>query len=72
MRNPSTAKPHLRCATMNAGQSTALLQAAPHCEERGMAVRQFTAGLGLRAVKGLAGYDQDDELGPGAAPGLFG
>jgi thymidine kinase len=38
---------------MNAGKSTALLQAAHNYEERGMKVRLFTAGLDLRAGKGV-------------------
>ena len=33
----------LRYAAMNAGKSTALLQVAHNYEERGMAVRLFTA-----------------------------
>jgi len=47
------AKLHFRYAAMNAGKSTALLQAAHNYEERGMAVRLFTAahhdrgGLGV-------------------------
>ena len=47
------AKLHFRYAAMNAGKSTALLQAAHNYEERGMAVRLFTAGLDTRAGKGV-------------------
>lgn len=47
------AKLHFRYAAMNAGKSTALLQAAHNYEERGMRVRLFTAGLDLRAGKGV-------------------
>ena len=47
------AKLHFRYAAMNAGKSTALLQAAHNYEERGMKVRLFTAGLDLRAGKGV-------------------
>ena len=46
------AKLHFRYAAMNAGKSTALLQAAHNYEERGMAVRLFTAALDKRAGKG--------------------
>ncbi|MEP7101726.1 MAG: thymidine kinase, partial [Burkholderiales bacterium] len=47
------AKLHFRYAAMNAGKSTALLQAAHNYEERGMAVRLFTAALDVRAGKGV-------------------
>ena len=38
---------------MNAGKSTALLQAAHNYEERGMAVRLFTTALDDRDGNGL-------------------
>jgi thymidine kinase len=38
---------------MNAGKSTALLQAAHNYEERGMKVRLFTAALDARAGRGV-------------------
>jgi thymidine kinase len=47
------AKLHFRYAAMNAGKSTALLQVAHNYEERGMAVRLFTAALDTRAGKGV-------------------
>lgn len=47
------AKLHFRYAAMNAGKSTALLQVAHNYEERGMAVRLFTAALDDRAGKGV-------------------
>lgn len=47
------AKLHFRYAAMNAGKSTALLQAAHNYEERGMTVRLFTAALDMRAGKGV-------------------
>lgn len=47
------AKLHFRYAAMNAGKSTALLQAAHNYEERGMTVRLFTAALDVRAGKGV-------------------
>ena len=47
------AKLHFRYAAMNAGKSTALLQAAHNYEERGMRVRLFTAALDVRAGKGV-------------------
>jgi thymidine kinase len=47
------AKLYFRYAAMNAGKSTALLQVAHNYEERGMKVRLFTAGLDLRAGKGV-------------------
>jgi len=47
------AKLYFRYAAMNAGKSTALLQAAHNYEERGMTVRLFTAALDDRAGKGV-------------------
>jgi thymidine kinase len=47
------AKLHFRYAAMNAGKSTALLQAAHNYEERGMTARLFTAALDDRAGKGV-------------------
>jgi thymidine kinase len=47
------AKMHFRYAAMNAGKSTALLQAAHNYEERGMTVRLFTAALDDRSGKGV-------------------
>lgn len=47
------AKLYFRYAAMNAGKSTALLQAAYNYEERGMAVRLFTAALDDRSGKGV-------------------
>ena len=47
------AKLHFRYAAMNAGKSTALLQAAHNYEERGMAVRLFTTALDDRDGKGV-------------------
>jgi thymidine kinase len=47
------AKLYFRYAAMNAGKSTALLQAAHNYEERGMKVRLFTANLDDRAGRGL-------------------
>jgi len=47
------AKLYFRYAAMNAGKSTALLQAAHNYEERGMTVRLFTAALDDRDGKGL-------------------
>lgn len=46
-------KLYFRYAAMNAGKSTALLQAAYNYEERGMAVRLFTAALDRRSGIGL-------------------
>lgn len=45
----------LRYAAMNAGKSTQLLQVAHNYDERGMAVRLFTAGLDDRAGVGCIG-----------------
>ncbi|HZT54965.1 MAG TPA: thymidine kinase [Burkholderiaceae bacterium] len=47
------AKLHFRYAAMNAGKSTALLQAAHNYEERGMRVRLFTAALDDRDGRGV-------------------
>lgn len=47
------AKLFFRYAAMNAGKSTALLQVAHNYEERGMAVRLFTAAVDTRAGKGV-------------------
>ena len=44
-----------RYAAMNAGKSTALLQVAHNYEERGMAVRLFTAAHDDRAGAGIIG-----------------
>ena len=49
------AKLYFRYAAMNAGKSTALLQAAHNYEERGMQVRLFTAALDDRAGAGTIG-----------------
>ena len=46
-------KLYFRYAAMNAGKSTNLLQAAYNYEERGMAVRLFTAALDNRSGVGL-------------------
>ena len=60
------AKLHFRYAAMNAGKSTALLQAAHNYEERGMTVRLFTAALDVRAGKGVIasrlGVSRDAEV----------
>jgi len=48
-------KLYFRYAAMNAGKSTALLQAAYNYEERGMRVRLFTAAHDDRAGVGLIG-----------------
>jgi thymidine kinase len=47
------AKLYFRYAAMNAGKSTALLQAAHNYEERGMKVRLFTAALDDRGGAGV-------------------
>jgi thymidine kinase len=47
------AKLYFRYAAMNAGKSTALLQAAHNYEERGMQVRLFTAALDDRGGAGV-------------------
>ena len=46
-------KLYFRYAAMNAGKSTALLQAAYNYEERGMTVRLFTAAHDDRAGAGV-------------------
>ena len=48
-------KLYFRYAAMNAGKSTALLQAAHNYEERGMRVRMFTAAHDQRAGYGVIG-----------------
>jgi thymidine kinase len=48
-------KLYFRYAAMNAGKSTALLQAAYNYEERGMHVRMFTAAHDDRTGLGLIG-----------------
>lgn len=48
-------KLYFRYAAMNAGKSTALLQAAHNYEERGMRVRLFTAAHDDRAGGGIIG-----------------
>jgi thymidine kinase len=48
-------KLYFRYAAMNAGKSTALLQAAHNYEERGMKVRLFTAAHDDRAGVGVIG-----------------
>jgi thymidine kinase len=48
-------KLYFRYAAMNAGKSTALLQAAHNYEERGMKVRLFTAAHDDRAGNGIIG-----------------
>jgi thymidine kinase len=47
------AKLYFRYAAMNAGKSTALLQAAHNYEERGLTVRVFTAALDDRGGAGV-------------------
>ena len=49
------AKLYFRYAAMNAGKSTALLQAAHNYEERGMCVALFTAALDERGGAGVIG-----------------
>lgn len=49
------AKLYFRYAAMNAGKSTALLQAAHNYEERGLQVRLFTAALDDRGGPGVIG-----------------
>jgi thymidine kinase len=63
------AKLHFRYAAMNAGKSTALLQAAHNYEERGMAVRLFTAAHhdrgGLGVIDSRLGLKREAEtFGP--------
>ena len=48
-------KLYFRYAAMNAGKSTALLQAAYNYEERGMRVRMFTAALDNHTGQGVIG-----------------
>ena len=48
-------KLYFRYAAMNAGKSTALLQAAHNYEERGMAVALYTAGFDDRSGSGVIG-----------------
>jgi len=48
-------KLYFRYAAMNAGKSTALLQAAYNYEERGMRVRLFTAAMDNRTGVGTVG-----------------
>jgi thymidine kinase len=48
-------KLYFRYAAMNAGKSTALLQAAHNYEERGMRVRLFTAAHDDRVASGVIG-----------------
>ena len=54
-RSPTMSKLYFRYAAMNAGKSTALLQVAYNYEERGMAVRLFTAAHDDRSGQGLIG-----------------
>lgn len=53
--NRRVSKLYFRYAAMNAGKSTALLQAAYNYEERGMAVRMFTAAHDDRMGMGVIG-----------------
>jgi thymidine kinase len=62
------AKLYFRYAAMNAGKSTALLQAAHNYEERGMRVRLFTAALDDRGGVGIV----DSRLGLSRPAQLFG
>jgi thymidine kinase len=62
------AKLHFRYAAMNAGKSTALLQAAHNYEERGMRVALFTAAHDSRSGHGLIG----SRLGLTRAAATFG
>jgi thymidine kinase len=62
------AKLHFRYAAMNAGKSTALLQAAHNYEERGMKVRLFTAALDDRGGAGVI----DSRLGLARPAETFG
>jgi thymidine kinase len=61
-------KLYFRYAAMNAGKSTALLQAAHNYEERGMAVRLFTAALDDRGGSGVI----DSRLGLAREAETFG
>ena len=63
-------KLYFRYAAMNAGKSTALLQAAHNYEERGLRVRLFTAAHDDRAGQGVIGSRLGlqrpvDTFGPG-------
>ena len=51
-RNPSVAKLYFNFSTMNAGKSTALLQAAHNYAERGMRTMLLTAAIDDRAGEG--------------------
>jgi thymidine kinase len=62
------AKLHFRYAAMNAGKSTALLQAAYNYEERGMRVALFTAAHDDRAGTGVIA----SRLGLNRATATFG
>lgn len=62
------AKLHFRYAAMNAGKSTALLQAAFNYEERGMQVALFTAAHDSRSGSGVIG----SRLGLARAAATFG
>ena len=62
-------KLYFRYAAMNAGKSTALLQAAHNYEERGMRVALFTAGFDERSGTGVIGsrlglHRKADTFGP--------
>ena len=61
------AKLFFRYAAMNAGKSTALLQVAHNYEERGHAVRLFTAGVDDRYGKGMV----TSRLGPQRVAEVF-
>jgi thymidine kinase len=61
-------KLYFRYAAMNAGKSTALLQAAHNYEERGMRVRLFTAALDDRGGRGVI----DSRLGLARQAETFG
>ena len=65
-------KLYFRYAAMNAGKSTALLQAAHNYEERGMHVALFTAALDERGGPGVIGsrlglHRSAATFGPGTA-----
>ncbi|MBI5719144.1 MAG: thymidine kinase [Burkholderiales bacterium] len=62
------AKLYFRYAAMNAGKSTALLQAAYNYEERGMTVALFTAAHDERSGRGVIG----SRLGLTRAAATFG
>lgn len=61
------AKLFFRYAAMNAGKSTALLQVAHNYEERGHAVRIFTAGVDDRYGRGMV----TSRLGPQRVAEVF-